>query len=416
MTRGRARAGQSSLMLLLFGVLAVAAVLLVWVSFRPVDRREIVIWTGFKDTEIAVLRKAADAFEQSEHVPVRIVRVPFTELQPKIQVSVPVGQGPDLVTGPHDWIGTFVQAGMLGAASVDEAARAPYLKVALEAMSYQGRLYGLPLSVSTLGLVVNRKLVPDLPTSMPDLIEKAKRLTRGGQYGFLFDDTDFYFAYPFFGGYGAYIFPQGAQGLDDTRVGLDSPGAIRAAQFLADLHQKWQLMPPGTNKNNANSAFLGGECAMTITGPWALQDYRDKHIDYVFMPIPILDNGRWPQPLVGVDGVMLTACSRNPEGATRLMLALASQESEVELNLSAGRIPARRDAQADPRVAQNPDVPAIGACVEKGIPMPSIPAVQLIWQPMEDALKLITTGEAQPAEMLHQTAARILDNIRKSKE
>jgi maltose-binding protein MalE len=67
-------------------------------------------------------------------------------------------------------------------------------------------------------------------------------------------------------------------------------------------------------------------------------------------------------------------------------------------------------------VAQNPDVPAIGACVEKGIPMPSIPAVQLIWQPMEDALKLITTGEAQPAEMLHQTAARILDNIRKSKE
>lgn len=407
--------GQGHLAFIAIASLAVAFVLLILSSTRARDQRELVVWTAFKDSEIPVLRRAADTFQAAEGIPVRIIRVPFQELQPKVQVSVPVGQGPDLVTGPHDWIGNFVQANMVSPIDLDAAALAPYLPVSLQAMRYRGKTYGLPVSVSTLGLVINRKIVPQPPASMTDLLTQARALTHDGSYGFLFDDTDFFFAYPFFGGYGAYIFAQGPDGLDPFKLGLDTPDAVRAAQFLADLHTNG-IIPVGTKKESASSLFREGKCAMTITGPWALQDYRDKQIDYQFTPLPILDNGKWPQPLVSVDGVMLTRSSRNPALATRLMLALTSKNAEVELNLSAGRIPARTDSQADPRVASNPDVPAIGASVEKGIPMPAIPAVSQVWGPMSDALTLITSGQAPPEAQLRSTVKQIENNIRKSME
>ena len=407
--------GQGRLTFIAVTALVVAFALLVLSSMRARNQRELVVWTAFKDSEIPVLRRAADAFEAAEGVPVRLIRVPFQELQPKVQVSVPVGQGPDLVTGPHDWIGNFAQANMVAPVELDSNALAPYLPVSLQAMRYRDKLYGLPVSVSTLGLVINKRLVPQAPASMTELLAQAHALTHDGAYGFLFDDTDFFFAYPFFGGYGAYIFAPGASGPDPFRLGLDTPDAIRAATFLADLHRSG-LVPVGTKKESASSLFREGRCAMTITGPWALQDYREKKIDYQFMPIPVLDNGKWPQPLVSVDGVMLTRSSRDPALATRLMLALTGCNAEVELNLSAGRIPARADAQADPRVAANPDVPAIGASVEKGIPMPAIPAISQVWGPMGDALTLITSGQAPPEAQLKSTVTQIVDNIRKSME
>jgi len=373
---------------------------------------EIVVWSAFKDQELELLKKEGAAFAAREGIPVRVVRVPFEELQPKIQVSVPVGQGPDLITGPHDWIGRFVTADLIAPVDFPAADLEPFLPVSLDTMRYEGKFYGLPLSVTAIGLVTNRGLLPTPPDTMAELIAQARKLTDGQRYGFLFDDLDFYFAYPVFGGYGATLF---TPGQDDAKVGLASEGAVRAAQFLADLHLKEKLMPVGTTKNTANDRFLRGECAMTITGPWALREYRDQKIDYVFTPIPRLDNGRWPTPLVGVDGVMLARSSRNPDLARGLMLALADREAQVQLNLAAGRIPARRDAQADPRVASNPDVQAIGRSVEKGTPMPSIPAMAQVWQPMQDALKLVTSGKVAAPDALREAVERIETNVRMMK-
>ena len=407
--------GQVSFALVISVTLAVLITLLALSSSRAARERELVVWTAFKDSEIPVLRRAADAFEGAEGVRVRIIRVPFQELQAKVQVSVPVGQGPDLITGPHDWIGTFAQADMVSAVELAEASTSEYLPVALQAVRYRGRLYGLPVSVSTLGLVVNKKLIDDVPDTFPELLEKARTLTHDDRFGFLFDDTDLFFAWPFFGGYGAHIFAEGPDGLDPLKVGLDSPEAVKAAALLQSLHTT-HIIPVGTRKESASSLFREGRCAMTITGPWSLQDYRDKQIDYRFVPIPKLDNGRWPQPLVSVDAIFLSRSSREPALATRLMQALTSRNAEAELNLAAGRIPARRDAQDDERVARNPDVPAIGRCVDKGVPMPAIPAMTQVWGPMADALTLITSGQAPPDAGLAQAVRQIIENIKKSME
>jgi arabinogalactan oligomer / maltooligosaccharide transport system substrate-binding protein len=374
-------------------------------------RRELVVWCGFKETERAVLEQQAAGFAQRSGIPVRIVRVPFEELQPKLQVSVPVGEGPDLVTGPHDWIGRFVLAGLIRPVRFSSAELARFLPVSLEVTRVGDELYGLPLSVSTLALVTNRRLLPRPPTTVAELIDVAAKLTHDGQHGFLFDDTDFFFAWPFFGGYGVSLFERGPQGDDPSRLALGTPGAHQAVHLLWDLHQKYHLLPPGTSKNSANGCFLDGTCAMTITGPWSLQEYRAKHLDYVLSPLPRLDNGHWLSPLVGVDAVLLCASSKHPDLAQELMRTLTGCEAQVQLNLAAGRIPARRDAQRDPRVATNPDVAVLGACVEHGTPMPTLPALGQVWGPMGDSLRLLTTGAMDPDKALDEAVVRVRKNI-----
>ena len=398
-------------------------------SRQVVNHDELVVWSSFKEDELQVFREVCARFSEREKIPVRIVLTPFLELQPKLQVSVPVGQGPDLFTAPPDWIGKLVKTNVVRPL-VESELRADemkqFLPVSLQAMQIDGKQYGLPLSVTALGLVTNRKLLPQPPRTFAELLVKAKELTRDGQYGFLFDTRDFYFAWPFFGGEGAYIFKARADGsLDPLDVGLDGEGAVKAAQLLADLTLKDGLIPQGTDKNSANGKFLDGKCAMTITGPWSLKDYKEHKdnqgrpdpIDYVFTPIPPLENGRYPTSPVGVDGMLLTKSSRHPELATRLMLELAGCEGQVRLHLAAGRVPARRDALADARVACNPDVAAVGQAVEKGSPLPTITEAEAVWEPMVQALKLMCTPPGQPVTTaLHDATASIVAKIKKSRE
>lgn len=398
-------------------------------SRQAVVRNELVVWSSFKEEELKVFREVCARFTEREKIPVRIVLTPFLELQPKLQVSVPVGQGPDLFTAPPDWIGKLVKTQVvrpLVADALPEAEMRQFLSVSLKAMQIDGQQYGLPLSVTALGLVTNRRLCPEPPKTFQELLVKAKERTHDDQYGFLFDTNDFYFAWPFFGGEGAYIFKTLPDGrLDPLDVGLGGDAAVRAAQLLSDLTLKEKLIPQGTDKNSANGKFLDGKCAMTITGPWSLKDYKDHKdkdgrpdpIDYVFTPIPPLENGRYPTSPVGVDGLLLTRCSRHPDAATRLMLALAGREAEVALHLAAGRVPARQDALADPRVASNPDVKAIGEAVEKGSPLPTITEAEAVWEPMVQALKLMNVPPGQPVRpTLEEATARIIAKIKRTRE
>lgn len=375
-------------------------------------RSELVVWTDMASGEIDAVRALCAEFTAANGMPVKIVRIPFEELQPKFQVAAPIRQGPDLITGPHDWIGPFATAGLIAPPALTDEDRAPYIDVALQDMSFAGKLYGLPLSLDTLCLMYNRDLIAEPPTTMKELIEKAKALTKGDVSGFLFDITDFYFTVPFYYGYGGYVFKESPAGFEPTDLGLDNKGSLEATQFLVDLQNVHHLIPQGTKKDIANGRFLSGNLAMTINGPWARNDYAKKKLNFGVARIPRLDNGRWPAPFVGVMGVMLSATSHHPEQALSLMKSLSGKKAQVAIYKAGGRIPTRTDAIRDPEVAEDRDVPAIQDAASVGTPMPNIPELTQVWQPMKEALELVTTNKQTPEEALRDAVTRMRKNIR----
>jgi maltose/maltodextrin transport system substrate-binding protein len=423
--------------ILLLSLLAVA--ILGACGARP-EKRELVVWTDM--TESRTLGRAASRFTARTGMPVKIVRVPLIELKPKFQVAAPVNHGPDLVTGPHDWIGPLATAGLIAPVALKSEDLNCFLPVGLSVMTFQGKLYGLPVAIDTMGLIYNKNLIQSPPKTMEELIVKAKELTKGDTSGFLYDINDFYFAWPFFGGYGAYIFKKTSSGLDPNDIGLDGPEAEKAAQLILDLIKKHRLMEVEITKDIASGRFMDNKLAMTLDGNWALVEYKKKRIPYGFVPIPKLENGKNPSPLVGVLGIMLNRRSRHPELAMELMKELCSRESQVEIYLEGGRIPARLDAQEDRRIAQEPvidhvktgaalgglsllmevtyvpnsEIKGILESAALGTPMPNIPALDLVWQPMKEALQLMNLEKLSPREALKQAGERMRKDIKRMME
>jgi maltose/maltodextrin transport system substrate-binding protein len=401
------------------------------------EKQELTVWTDMP--EMSSLKSAARRFTLKHHVPVKFERTNLIELKPKYQVAAPVRQGPDIITGPHDWVGPFATAHLIAPITLSPGEQAQYLPVSLKVMSFDGKLYGLPLCVESLGLIYNKKLISKPPETMKELLQKAQELNKGEISGFLFDINDFYITWPFYGGYGAYIFKDTPAGLDPMDIGLDTPGAVEAARFILDLKDKYHLMEQGINKDIANGRFMDNKLAMTLNGPWALADYKKQKISFGFSRIPKLDNGRYPSPLVGVQGIMLNSRTSRPELAMELMKEICSSEGQVDLYLEGGRIPSRYDAQDDPRISQkavlkdafllspaggltflfctsyepNTEVKGILEAAGVGTPMPNIPQFVAVWQPMIEANQLMSMGKLAPEAALKQATERIRKDIKR---
>ncbi len=418
-------------------------------------------------TEMSALKKAAERFEKKEGYSVRIVRVPFEELRPKFQVASPVKKGPDVITGPHDWVGPFATAELLAPVALTSKEQNEYLKVPLKTLSFNGKLYGLPISLETLGLIYNKKFIKSPPQTMEDLItisihanegtinELRGKTTNSNQSyddillydafnqtkttGFLFEAQDFYFSWSFLGGYGAYIFKETPNGYDIKDIGLASQGALQGIDYLLELQNKYKLIPQGMTKDIANGRFMENNLLFTINGPWALVDYKKQKIDYGFAPLPYLQNKKRPSPFVGVQGIYLNNYSNKKEIALKFMKEICSSEGQIDIYLEGARVPSRFAAQKDDRVSKkisitpnysgistfaflldtkiedNEDVKGILESAENGTAMPNIPELVTIWTPMKEAIQLILAGKQQPKEALDAAVKRIHGDVERMK-
>src|SRR5699024_541341 len=154
--------------------------------------------------------------------------------------------------------------------------------------------------------------------------------------------------------------------------------------------------------------------ATLITGPWMAREFSEAlGDDLAAVPLPTLDNGEHPNSFVGVKSYMLSYYSENKEWAEDLMAYITNKENSLLYYDVAGEMPARDDALEDPEIADDEIFSAFAEQTEYGEPMPSVPAVQQIWDPINDALTFISEGEPVD-EVLSEAVQSISDNIEAS--
>src|SRR5690606_28220636 len=102
------------------------------------------------------------------------------------QIAGPVGEGPDVIIGPHDWVGEMVANGTL--APVDAGNLVDqFSPAAINAFTYDGELYGLPYSTENVAFFINTDLVPECPATWDDVYQISADLHAADpeQYGFV---------------------------------------------------------------------------------------------------------------------------------------------------------------------------------------------------------------------------------------
>ncbi|EXJ23380.1 Maltose/maltodextrin ABC transporter, substrate binding periplasmic protein MalE [Alkalibacterium sp. AK22] len=375
----------------------------------PEKPESLAMWVNDEDIQIDAYEEITARFTEEYGIEVELTPYEMLEQTDGISLDGPAGLGPDLFFQPHDRMGDIHLQGLAAELEMtdDQLDRlAEYNEEAVQAFSFEGIQYGIPAVVETYALFVNTSLVPDAPETMDELVEIAQDLTEGNQYGFMMDAGNLYFAYPFITADGGYIFAQDEDGVyDASDIGLNTPESVSGVQGIQDWFVEYELMPSGTDLEVANSFFMDGQLGMIVNGPWAIQDYREALGDDLLVVELPTQNGEPLNSFSGNKGWLVNFFSDNEYWATELALFITNEESSQTYFEVAGELPAHTAVDIDDEFLS-----PIFDQAQNAHPMPNIPEMSQVWDPMADALEFVQQGD-DVQEVLDEAVEQIESNI-----
>jgi len=376
----------------------------------------ITIWAD-QDRKAAVTQ-LAQQWASARGASVNVVVHDFGKIRDDLG-TVAAADAPDVIMAAHDWTGQLAANGLVAPVVLSAANKTQFPQYTLDAFSYGTavkKLYGVPTQVENIGLVVNTALVK-VPTTFKQLEsealafkkKKAGNLAIAVQQG---TNGDAYHMYPFFSGLGGYIFGANKAGnLDPSDIGVASKTLLKNAA-LVDKWNKEGLINSKVDGSTAQNAFLKGQAAFWITGPWNSDTLKKSGLKFKIIQLPKIVAPS--VPFLGVQGFMVTkyadahgVASLAQDFVSNYMSQAATQTSLANV---AGRWPANTKAGAgfsDPVLAQ------FGKASKGGVPMPNIPQMNQVWADLGQAWVRSTKGAgATKAASSFKAAARaIADKI-----
>jgi arabinogalactan oligomer/maltooligosaccharide transport system substrate-binding protein len=128
---------------------------------------DLVLWHAYRAEEKAALEKLVAQYNaQTKGPKVTTLAVPYDAFADKISAAVPRGKGPDIFIYAQDRLGGWIEAGNTVEPVdfyLDDALKKRFIPTTLEAMTYRGSVYGLPLNYKEITLIYNKKLVKTPP-------------------------------------------------------------------------------------------------------------------------------------------------------------------------------------------------------------------------------------------------------------
>jgi len=376
------------------------------------------VWTVYKPEMSAyqALSGIIKEFEEVEGITVELVSIPDqTDMDTKMQMAAPAGMGPDVIaTMPHDIIGKWANQGLLMSFEDGEAFEA-FFDSTKQAVTYGRKMYGYPLSVESVGLVYNKAFVDEAPETFDDVIAIIQKYEDTDVYGLVFPAAEPYHMYGILKGFGGYIFGWKNNEYDVYDIGMGNEGSVQAISFLKSFFEKGYFPNAMRDRSSqhgfSTGTFEEGKAALQINGPWVTTNLESLGIDYGVSVIPMLPNGEYPQPFLGVQFVGVSDYSNQKEAAVKLAEFITSKDNMVDYALETQLTPTRKDVLESEAVQSDVMISAWARQAELGNPMPNIPEMSSVWSAWSDALQIIYSDKAPLEETLKELSETIKEKI-----
>lgn len=376
----------------------------------PEEGAELTVWDG--GDQKGFIEEVAKAFEEKHGVKVTFTELGADKAMSQMVTDGPAGVGADVFAGVHDQIGQGVTAGVIMPNDwFEEDTKARNSEVAVNALTYDGILYGYPKSVETTAVFYNKDLIDAVPADWDGVKEFASTFndTKSNKFAIMWDVGNGYNAFPFFGGYGAYVF--GSDGTDPTDIGLNNEQGIEAATFLQSLKEILPLNSSNINGDIRKSLFTEGKLAMNVSGPWDVGSLKEGVTNLGVGVYPNLPNGEPMKPFSGVKSYFVNANTKYPNAAKLFADFITNAENQTKNFEMTGALPANTEAAASEAVKNDEIASAFLAQFENSIPMPSIPAMAQFWSPMEAALSELWNNNKDPKAAMDSMVEQMKSNI-----
>jgi maltose/maltodextrin transport system substrate-binding protein len=383
----------------------VILLLTLWLTAIPAfawTNGELLVWMDADRTHALepVLKKFEDQYSIKVHL-----ESP-QNITDNFPTAAQMGKGPDIVIWAHDKVGEWADAGLISPVEVHHDTREKYFPQAWEAVTHKDQVWGFPISLETVTLIYNKKLLDGPPPKslgeLAALDEKIKQ-QHPGVTGILWDYKSAYYTWGIFASAGAYIYAKNANGYDLGNVGVANSGAVEALSKILSL-VKSGVLPKSVSYSAAEDLMSQGKLAMMISGPWAWANLMKTGIDFGIAPVPGCDDHP-SKPFVGVSAAYINRSSSNQDIATEFVEGyLISEEGLKAMNDAKPIGIPSLISFADELDRENPLLREMKICVEQGEVMPNIPEMGRFWTAVGSALQLATNGQATVQNALDEAA------------
>ena len=374
---------------------------------------DLVIWTD--DLKVDAVKEIADGFAETNGITADVQVI--TDVQSNFVTANTAGNGPDVVLGAHDWIGNLVQNGAIDPLQLTPDQLGAYSDVAVKATTYDEQLYGLPYGVESLVLYRNTDIVPEAPATLDDAFAAGQAAVAAGKAETPFnlplgEQGDAYHMQPLYTSAGGYVFGRNAEGdYDPADLGVGKPESLEAAKRIAAIGEGGsKVLSRSVSNDNAIALFSAGKAPFLLSGPWAKNDVVKGGFNYEIQPVPGFKGLAPAQPFAGVQAFFVASKGKNKPFAQEFVGGTMNTPEAMQTMFDKASLPPALTALQESAGASNPDLKAYLDAANSGEPMPAIPQMQSVFEPLGKAYAAIVGG-ADPVATMTATGQTIKDTI-----
>jgi len=335
----------------------------------------------------------------------------------------------DVVMTWAGWSAEFGQAGWLQELDTS-AVPTDLIQPALDAVSWQGKVYGLPKFSSVQTMFWSKPLFQQAgvdpetgPQSWDDFVTTAKALTVDGRYGYACDMGNAAGAYQNFL---RVLLLNGGDMYDaDYKPIFNSDQGVQALSNLVDLLQVHKVMDPAslqiTNASDLGDLFAKGATGMVFNWPF---QYATATASTSSLNASTVGNGLIPgmgvrsASIDGSEGFAINKFSKNKDAALAWLQFVTGADVQKQMVQQEGWFPVSQSALTDPASVEA--LPVLNTYQEStkyatkrwGTPWSSeldqLMSVQII-----DAMNRKTTPKAALDTLAGQTQALVTKYLKK---
>ncbi len=343
------------------------------------------------------IRQAGKAFTATHpNVEIKYVNVELGDAVTQIALDGPAGIGPDLFAAPHDRLGSLVSGGHVLATANADKVKSEVLGACSTALTFNGTMYGYPVSAETYALFYNKDLISEneLPKTWEDLAKWSQDFNskNPGKYGFVMDVGSGYYTIVFTTSEGNRLF--GPSGTDTSNTNINSEASVKGMKFFQTMRKALDVPAADLDTSTADAAFQAGTAAMHITGLWNVKPFEDAGINFGVTTLPALPGDNTPcASFSGTRAMFVSAYTDHPEEANEFgQFLLTAEMQKLRFDLT-GTVPSVSVE------VSSPYLPGFMNQLNYAFPMPSIPEMGMYWEAMNNASKNIWDGADVKAEL-----------------
>jgi arabinogalactan oligomer/maltooligosaccharide transport system substrate-binding protein len=328
---------------------------------------------------------------------------------------------PDILIAPHDWLGGLLETGAVEAVQLTADQKGVFYQKAIDALSRDGQLFGIPYAFDAVALLTNVDLAGDgeTPATFDELLAYGERLQ--AQHGLaapiaiqLGSRGDPYHLWPLFSSVGGTLFGLRDDGTFAERSTWEE-GFVDAFVEIAKLGARGGgagagpgrgVLRPDLDRTGAEELFTSGQTPYLIAACSRLGKARRRGVRVKSSLVPPLGDHA-ARSLVTVLAFYLLPQGHNLHIARDMAsYYLARRKTAVELNLVQPWPPVQRDA-ADTVTTMTPALAAYVKSREGGLLMPSHPQMRKVWDLFGDAQVRAVQGSDDPRTVALELADRV---------